>query len=260
MTRSLPRAVEQIGRALTINAGGYLRNTFHEPFVTCLTCATPVDGRFEFCYQCNSHVRSGMPVADRVATVVYAVESGPGHLDQTYLAMFGYKSSRPQEAHIQVVRSLLALAVIGHTDCDLALAQTSGPFRWTTVPSTRNPTREHPLHSMAADMFAPGYEIRVRTRPGFVKARDLSPADYEVLDPIPVGAHTLVIDDSWVSGGSAQSTAIAVREAGASSVSILALARILHPGFQTTAQFLRDGNLARDFDYTVCPWTGGACP
>lgn len=260
MTRSLPPAAEHIGRALVISAGGYLRNTFHEPLVTCGICATPVDGRFEFCYPCDSHIKSGMLVADHVGTVVYAVESGAGYLDQTYLAMFGYKSSRPQQAHIEVVRSLLALAVIGHTDCVLKLAQTPRTFRWTTVPSTRNHTREHPLHSMAAEMFAPGYEIRVRTRPGFVKTRDLSPADYEVLDPIALGTHALVIDDSWVSGGSAQSTAIAVREAGASSVSILALARILRPGFPTTAQFLRQGRLARDFDYTVCPWTGGACP
>lgn len=260
MSRELPAAAAEVGRALTVSAGGYLRNVIHEPLVTCSVCATPVQG-YQRCYPCNSHARSGLAVAGRVASVVYAREpSASGQRDQTYLAMYGYKAPHPQPAHVNVVRSLLALAVLGHTDCDLKLAGGARRFRWTSVPSTRDPVREHPLRALASPLFRPGYELLVRIRPGAIKARTLQSENFEVPTPVPQGTHVLVIDDSWVTGGSAQSTAIAARQAGAESVSILAIARILRPDFTTTAEFLKQGRLADDFDPWICPWTGADCP
>lgn len=260
MSRQLPAAVREVGHALVTTAGGYLRNTIYEPYVTCSVCATPVDG-YDLCYQCLMHARSGLGIADRVATIVYAQESSAsGQRDQTYLAMFGYKANRPQQSHVAVVRSLAALGVRGHATCDLTLAGDPPEFRWVTVPSTRNPERVHPLHELVSGLFVPGYELPVRSAPGAAKTRGLQPENCEISDAIPPGTHVLVIEDSWVTGGSAQSTAIAVREAGAQSVSILAIARVLKPDFHTTADFLRAGRLTSDFDPTICPWTGATCP
>ncbi len=193
--------------------------------------------------------------------VVYAQKSTPSRPhDQTYLAMYGYKAPRPQPTHVNVVKSLLALAIIGHTDCDLKLASNARVFQWTTVPSTRDPVREHPLHALVHPLFAPGYELPVRGVQGATKDRAIRPQNYEALGHISPKTHVVVIDDSWVSGGSAQSVASAVRNAGAASVSILAVARILDPSWSTTTDFLRQGRLAQDFGYKVCPWTGSACP
>jgi predicted molibdopterin-dependent oxidoreductase YjgC len=75
MTRVLPPAVVQIGEAISDNAG-YLHNTVREPLVTCEICSTPVEG-YQLCYQCRTHVQSGLAIADRVASVNDGLELTP---------------------------------------------------------------------------------------------------------------------------------------------------------------------------------------
>lgn len=259
--RALPSAVARIGDALVTNAGGYLRNTLLVPGVTCDVCATPIDATYSTCFQCNQHRRSGEPIASRVGTIVYAIEHSPSTpSDQTYVAMYGYKAPTPQNTHTQLVRSLAAIGIAGHWTC---VGKLSGQrtLRWSTVPGTRHTSTEHPLRTLVAPMFRdPSLELALELRPGATKARALQRGHIEVSERIAPGTHVLVIDDSWVTGGSAQSAAIALREAGAADVSILALARILQPGWAPTAAFLRSGYVRNDFDYSICPWTGGACP
>lgn len=50
--------------------------------------------------------------------------------------------------------------------------------------------------------------------------------------------HVLLIEDTWTSGGNAQSAALALRRAGAASVTILALARWLNPEEPPTSTFV----------------------
>jgi predicted amidophosphoribosyltransferase len=44
------------------------------------------------------------------------------------------------------------------------------------------------------------------------------------------GRHLLIIDDTWTTGGHAQSLALSARAAGAGAVTIVVLARWLDPG------------------------------
>lgn len=91
MTRQLPDQVAQVGRVLAATAGGYLRNTVRAERLTCAVCSTPVENDYLRCYQCKTHVESGLQIADRVASIVYAMKpSASGRLDQTYTAMFGF--------------------------------------------------------------------------------------------------------------------------------------------------------------------------
>jgi hypothetical protein len=177
-----------------------------------------------------------------------------------YAAMFGYKAPRPQTAPTDLVGSLLALGILGHVSCDIALANV-GSFRWTTVPGTQHPGA-HPLHRLAEPLFNPGYEIRVElvTRTAGARARTINPTAIRVLDTITPGTHVAVYDDSWVTGSSAQQVAVALKTAGAQSVSILNVARILDLEFSPSDAFVKSADFARDFDYTTCPWTGGPCP
>ncbi len=179
MTRRLPAAVVHIGDALAVSAG-YLHNTVREPLVTCATCSTPVEG-YDLCYQCHTHVRSGMPIADRVASMVYAVKSSrPAGNDQAYTAMYGYKGTWPRAAQLDLVRSLVGLAVVGHMTCDLKLSR-QPLLRWATVPGTRHRTTAHPLHDLVAERFPlPEYEIPIRSRTGATKNRTLQPEDFRV--------------------------------------------------------------------------------
>jgi hypothetical protein len=261
MSRQLPGQVAQVGRVLAATAGGYLRNTVREEGVTCTVCSRPVENGYQRCYQCKTHVESGVRIADRVASVVYAAKpSASGKLDQTYTAMFGYKADRPRDAHTQVVGSLLALGLAGHLECDVKLSGATN-FRWATVPSTQRTGREHPLRELVAKLFRDsGLELVVTTAQGATKSRSLHPESFLVSSAIPASTHVALIDDSWVTGANAQSAAAALKQAGGASVSILTIARVLDPEYPVTAAFLRSRLASADFDYTLCPWTGGACP
>jgi orotate phosphoribosyltransferase len=52
------------------------------------------------------------------------------------------------------------------------------------------------------------------------------------------GADVLVVDDTWVSGGSAQSAAAALKLAGARRVAIVVLGRHVNPADPSSARFL----------------------
>ncbi|PFG43356.1 hypothetical protein ATJ88_2042 [Isoptericola jiangsuensis] len=265
MMRELPASVVPVGQALAANAGGYLRNVLRISGVTCSACGTPTGG-YATCYPCKQQRDSGLPLADRVTSMVYAVKPSASMRDQMYTAMFGYKAATPQLTHTNVVRSLLALAILGHVDCDLRLAGMSH-FRWTTVAGTQH-VGEHPLHRLIAGepgtvlspLFVSGYELETKLRAGATKQRDIRPENVEVVGGIAPDTHVAVYDDSWVTGGSAQSVAVALKQAGARSVSILTVARVLGPEYSPNAEFLRSEHARRDFDYRVCPWTGADCP
>jgi hypothetical protein len=51
------------------------------------------------------------------------------------------------------------------------------------------------------------------------------------------GASVLVVDDTWVSGGTAQSVAVALKRAGAARVTIVVLGRHLDPADQRSPAF-----------------------
>lgn len=261
MTRQLPDQVAQVGRVLAATAGGYLRNAVREERLTCTVCSTPVENDYLRCYQCKTHVESGLQIADRVASIVYAMKpSASGRLDQTYTAMFGYKADRPRDAHTQVVGSLLALGLAGHLACDLELSGKTN-LRWATVPSTQTMGREHPLHRLATALFRDSsLEVVVTTAQGATKSRSLHPESLVVASAIPASTHVAVVDDSWVTGANAQSVAAALKLAGAASVSVLTIARILGPDYPPNAAFIRERLASADFNYVLCPWTGGACP
>lgn len=261
MSRALPAKVAEVGAALATSAGGYLHNAVREPYATCGVCSTPVDG-YEMCFKCREHARLGLPVADRVASLVYAVKRySNGQRDQMYTAMYGYKGPVPQPGYVKLIRSLLILGLVGHFDCDRKLSG-QPEIRWAAVPGTQHAGREHPLHALIAPLFtSPEFEVPLSLPPGAEKDRGVIKSQkLEVGATIPAGTHVAVLDDSWVTGGSAQSAAAALRDAGAASVSILTVARVLEPSYPTTAEFLKSDYWKRDFDYRICPWTGGDCP
>lgn len=261
MSRALPAKVAEVGSALATSAGGYLHNAVRMPHVTCSVCSTPVDG-YEMCFRCREHARSGLPIADRVASVVYAVKRYPnGQRDQVYTAMYGYKAPVPQPGYVKLIRSLLILGLVGHFGCDRKLSGQS-EVRWAAVPGTQHAGREHPLHALIAPLFtSPELEVPLRLAPGAEKERGaIASQRLEVGTPIAPHTHVAVLDDSWVTGGSAQSAAVALRAAGAASISILTVARVLEPSYPPTSEFLTSEYWNGGFDYRVCPWTGSDCP
>ena len=60
------------------------------------------------------------------------------------------------------------------------------------------------------------------------------------VDGIVAGADVLVVDDTWVSGGSAQSAAVALKLAGARRVAIVVIGRHVNPDDPRSAQFFKE--------------------
>jgi orotate phosphoribosyltransferase len=69
----------------------------------------------------------------------------------------------------------------------------------------------------------------------------------------------LVVDDTWVTGGSAQSAALTLKAAGASAVTILCAARWLSYTWSAEQRAVVESEVI-PYDAMSCPVTGGACP
>ena len=188
----------------------------------CVTCSRPVAACYRWCFSCQRH-REAAPgyLADSVAWVGgEAVRGQPLAVD-----LWRYKSESGDEA----ARGRLRLMLLRFLRDDgplvwAAAGMERGPQLWTVVPTGRGRFGDHPL----AELVAPCLRIpRVSfaQRPGAAdRGRDLDPTWLRVLTPVR-GRDLLVLDDTWVTGGSAQSAAAALKLAGAAHVAIIVFGR-----------------------------------
>lgn len=241
-------------RYIEKTAGGYLRNIVREPGLTCSVCATPVNG-YDRCYPCNQ-VRSVIGLADRVASLTYAVAG-----TQAAYMMRGYKGHPASERHQATVSLLIATAVAGHSRCLAEIAGTPATH-WSTIPSLPAIAGEHALHELVRGqgLAQPLPELPLIAAAKVSDPRSVNAAHFSVTSPHAAeNAHVLLIDDTWTRGGHAQSAAAALSAAGAAQVSVLTVARWIDPNFANNKDFIAQ-RMAADYDASVCPWSGGACP
>lgn len=251
MTCRLPPGVQEIGRALAADAGTYLHSTVREPGVTCIVCAAPVDG-YERCIPCNRHARTGLALADRVGSLIYAVKPD----SQAYRVVRNYKAPMSGLTLLDTMRALLALGLRGHQGCAAKLSGLS-THGWTVVPSTGGRTT---LPTLLAGLSRHAdAEVSVRFV-GLAGSRVLRPAEWQIDTTTRLPEHVLLVDDSWVTGAHAQAVACALKAAGTRQVSIFTVARILDPCWQANDNFIRTRFFGVGFDWARCPWTGGDCP
>jgi len=104
--------------------------------------------------------------------------------------------------------------------------------------------------------------VEIQPAAGSISDRKKQPTNFVV--PVPVRwSHVLLIDDTWVSGGTVMSAVGALRAAGADRVSSLVLARWLDPGYRATLELIREVTEADGWSppQGVCPFTlSGVCP
>lgn len=245
-----PESAARWSAALVSRAGGYLRNPVHADRVTCAACTTPVDGYLR-CIPCSrQHSTPGL--ADAAGFLTYAVAG-----QQSGYVMRGYKAPKPLEEHRTIVALLLLAALSRHAPCPGRLAGVA-MTHWATVPSLPAKPAEHPFHAIVSKI-APWPEIPLTAAAGAPQPRAVNPQHFHARGRLPPGAHVLLLDDTWATGGHAQSAVLGLRAAGAAHVSLLVVARWIKADFGDNATFLR--SLAdRDYDPEVCPWTGGPCP
>jgi hypothetical protein len=251
VTRTFPADLEALGAKLAASSALALRNVLHEPAVTCATCAVPVAG-YALCPACLSQRRSCLPLADRVASMVYAVKPD----SRAYRVVLGYKAARPGPGNVDAMRALLTLGLRAHGSCLMDLAG-SGGMGWAVVPSTRGSGALVDLVRGLARR--PEAELPVACADA-AAGRSVQPQRWALPSMARVPEHVLLIDDSWVSGGHAQSLAAAFKLAGVPQVSVLTVARVLDPAWAPTPAFVRRRLDAAVFDWRRCPWTAGPCP
>lgn len=185
-------------------------------------------------------------LADFTGFIVYALEHANGSADQTLRDMYQYKLFSPGQSNGQVipaagqrVRALLYATLRDHLP---ALETMAGRIAVIThVPSTStDPRRDRRALADAIDSavsklpgLAPHRELLAAGPRSPGQARVVDPARFLVTDPDQVaGRHVLLVEDTWVTGASVQSSAVSLHRAGAAHVTVLCVARMLAEKWQ----------------------------
>ena len=249
---------------LAASAGSYLQTVRYESKhgLLCSMCGGFKNPAYDECRSCemitNQAVSAGIEdnLADRVACSVYAAEPS----SQTLKMMYGYKEEHPiSPDYRRNVRTLIALALIGHEQClnELSCVPVSG---WAIVPSTKSSpryNRSHPLRDIVSALLPGIPEIHLVSNQA--KKRFLDPNAFGLLDMADrrfLSGNVLLIDDSWVTGSTLQSAAVRLKLEGAVQVSAYCVARIANTSYldkldaDYTKLFYRSVRYVRGY----CPW------
>ncbi len=221
----------------------------------CRLCRAPVDG-YEYCYQCYAAPDVAHP--DVAGFVSYAISDRQAGQD-----MYRYKGMQPSVQAVSNVQLLLEHG-LRHLPC-------AGRIAGAAVEAVAvMPSRTHfqsgapsQLQKLCALKLPVGLPtVGVQPVAGATSDRKVDPSSFVV--PVPVGrSHVLLIDDTWVSGGTVMSAVGALRAAGAARVSSLVLARWLDPGYGPTKPLVGEIEAVNGWSHPqkACPFTrDGACP
>jgi hypothetical protein len=188
----------------------------------CAVCRGPARPGYARCYQCAQHDLLGRCRADAVVPVSYAVKG-----TEFAASLWRYKSWRaPDPAARTSLLALLLAFLHDHGRCVWRHAGMPAPGRLAVVPTGCGRPGPHPLLGLCAPYLrlpVTGLVIR----PG-EQGRDPNVDRFSAERSGP-GASVLLLDDSWVSGASAQSAAAALKRAGARHVAVVVLGRHVDP-------------------------------
>ncbi|HEV2536661.1 MAG TPA: hypothetical protein VGU21_04025 [Streptosporangiaceae bacterium] len=189
----------------------------------CAVCRGPAGPGYARCYQCARHERLGPDLlADAVVPISYAVR-GTAFADD----LWRYKSGRePAGAARASLLALLLAFLHDHGACVWRQAGMAAPGLLAVVPTGCGRPGPHPLLELAAPY------LRLRPAPLVIRpgrqGRDPDASRFYA-ERSWLHADILLLDDSWVSGASAQSAAAALKRAGAGRVAVIVLGRHLDP-------------------------------
>lgn len=239
--------LQEYKRFVVAYGGGYLRNARWSSQSTCDYCAgVPGNPDFDRCYQCAQIYSYSADTSDLRGFVFYGWDGG-----QSATVMYGYKARVPNRQAYRVVNVMLFYALHEHMKC---AADQYGvqPSMWATVPSLKQRGHPQALHTMAAGLLRNMPEANMQASATVQSPRDFRPENFAVTSAVS-GQHVLLLDDTWVSGGHAESAAAALKRAGAARVTILVLARWLIPQRGETSDFIKN-ELTQVFDPDLCPF------
>jgi hypothetical protein len=196
----------------------------------CRVCRGPVLVGHACCYQCEIHRRvAGSLLADAVMPIGYAVK-GSGLASD----LWRYKACDDVAAAARL-GAMLRDFQRDHGDCvRRAAGMTTAPSRVAIVPTGQGRPGRHPLAGLVAAglPLAPAPLSAAAQVP--VHGREVR-VDWLRVTGSLAGESVLVVDDTWVSGASAQSAAVALKLAGAARVAVIVLGRHVNPASPRSA-------------------------
>jgi hypothetical protein len=205
--------------------------------VFCRTCRGPVGAGFARCYQCDLALsQAGRLLADAVAPIGFAVRGGPLAQD-----LRRYKSDRADfgERARSEARLRESFATFLRDEGDALWREagmSAGPSAAAVVPSGQGRPGVHPLVGIVRSCVdLPLVRLSITTEVAHIRGVD---AGWLRVTGAVAAADVLVVDDTWVSGGSAQSAAAALKLARARRVAIVDLGRHVNPADPSSARFL----------------------
>jgi len=215
---------------------------------TCEVCLRFTEGRFPTCYQCGHRDRH----TDAVLPISYTGKDG-----QLYHSLAQYKRHWDQRVARQLGMQLAAVLwrfLVLHERCLAGAAGAGESFDVvTTVPSSEIARDEaHPLRRMVGETVGPTRDRyqRLLIRSALqADKRDIVPEKFTATTEMD-GATVLLIDDTWVSGGSVQSAAGALKAAGAGAVGAMVIARLIDQDYGDHGDRLK--KLPKEFDWAAC--------
>lgn len=212
----------------------------------------PLGNHWTICRPCWQHRHTPgiapAELAEAAGFIIYALEYADRSCDQSLRDMYQYKNLSPGQVAGQRIRTLLYVTL---RDSLPLLSRTVGPVEIITeVPSTSTkPGRDRRALPDAIDSavsqlpgIAPHHQLLDPRRDNAGASRALDPDRFRVIDPDQVvGRHVLLVEDTWVSGASVQSAAVALHRAGARRVTALCVARLISeqwaPAHYLTSQY-----------------------
>jgi hypothetical protein len=189
----------------------------------CPVCRGPAAPGYPRCYQCARHEQLGPGLlADAVVPISYAVKGTAFAGD-----LWRYKAVRePSGAARASLLALLLAFLHDHGACVWRQAGMTAPGLLAVVPTGCGRPGPHPLLELAAPY------LRLRPAPLVIRpgrqGRDPDETRFYT-ERGRLDADILLLEDSWVSGASAQSAAAALKRAGARRVAVIVLGRHLDP-------------------------------
>lgn len=194
----------------------------------CAVCWTAVSPGFRLCYRCNKANGSfGQGLADVVVPVALAVKR-----EQLAHELWHYKYDVDSHVRSRLTTRLGAVLWRFLGQHEMHIADAAGVREFdivTTVPGTRPREGAHPLEYIVGTLVGQTkgrYEPLLAPGRGSPAAKHSLAADrYAATRPLLNGSAVLLVDDTWTTGGNAQSAALALRVAGAGKVAIVVIGR-----------------------------------
>jgi hypothetical protein len=215
----------------------------------CAVCRGPAGPGYARCFQCATHLAEAPGLlADVVVPISYAVRGG-----RFAAALRLYKEmpgARPGAAAARAwLRALLLVFLRDHGACVWRRGAMPRPARLAVVPGGQGRPGPHPLLAFLAPCLALRH-VRLAVRPDEPLGRALNPRRFTA-DGDVAGHSVLLVDDTWVSGASAQSAAVALRMAGARHVAVVVAGRHIDPADPRSHKILSAMTTVR-YDMETC--------